>query len=191
MKYKTQEEVAAEKKAKDIGATPVRVRPATASDAPFIFSSWLKCMRGSSFAREITSTVYYAEQHKIIERLLKTCTVYVACDEANVDDIYGYICAEQIDGIFVLHMVYVKHMYRNLGIGTLLLNSFNHSADAASIYTQHTPIAVRLSAKYRMVYSPYVALTPDYRENVQLDPLPVKELRNIEQEEKEANRGKE
>ncbi len=172
-------------KAKDIGATPVRIRQATASDAAFIFSSWLKCMRGSSFAREITSTVYYAEQHKVIERLLKTCTVHVACDEANVDDIYGYICAENIDGIFVLHMVYVKHMYRNLGVGTLLLNSIEHNPEHAAIYTQHTPLAVRLSAKYRMTYSPYVSMCPDYRENVELSRLPVKELKRLEEEQKE------
>jgi GNAT superfamily N-acetyltransferase len=168
---------------KDLGATPIRVRPATESDAAFIFSSWLKCMRGSNFAKEITSTVFFSEHHRVVERLLKTCQVYVACDENNVDDIYGYGCAEMVDGVFVLHMIYVKHTYRNLGIGTLILNSFKHNSEHAGIYTQHTPVAVRLAAKYRMVYSPYVALTPDYREKVELSRLPKEELKKLEQDQ--------
>lgn len=139
-------------------------------------------MRGANFTKEIISTTYYSEHHKVIERLLKTCTVHVACDEANVDDIYGYGCSEMVDNIFVLHFLYVKHTYRNLGIGTMLLNSFNHNPEYASVYTHHTPVALRLAAKYRMVYNPYVALTPDYRTNAEVkNPAPdtVRELENI------------
>jgi GNAT superfamily N-acetyltransferase len=114
--------------------------------------------------------VYFSEMHKVVERLLKTCKVHIACDEANVNDIYGYACHETVDSIFVLHFIYVKHTYRNLGIGTMLLNSFNHNPEYASVYTQNTPIGMKLAAKYRMVYNPYVALTPDYRPDIKVTP---------------------
>lgn len=160
----------------DLGAKPIKIRKGIASDAPFIFSSWLKSMRSGPFARDITNSVYFAESHKVIERLLKTCEVHVACDAAQEADIYGYICGERIDGIFILHFIYVKHMYRNLGIGTQLLNSFAHDSGAPSMYTHHNETAKALAAKYRMIYSPYIALTPDYRDRVELSPVNPKEL---------------
>jgi len=137
-------------------------------------------MRGSNFGKEIISTIYYSEMHKVIERLLKTCKVHVACDEADINDIYGYACHENVDGIFVLHFIYVKHTYRNLGIGTMLLNSFNFNPEYASIYTQHTPLALRLAAKYRMTYSPFVAMTPDYRKPVDISPPRPEKVRELE-----------
>ena len=146
---------------KKIGA--VRIRPATEGDISFIFSSWLKSYRESHFGSIIPTTIFYTEHHKVVERLLKGCQTFVACNDNDLNELYGFICAEQVDGIFVLHFVYVKHTFRMLGIGRQLLNAFEHDPSKASMYTHHTKAAPTLSKKYRMIHSPYLALTPDYR----------------------------
>lgn len=135
---------------------PIRLRAATQEDVPFIFNSWLKSYRQSLFARNITSTVYFSEHHKVLENLLRNSTVAIACDQNDPSTVYGYICAGKIDGVFVLHYVYVKHSFRNLGVGKTLLNAFDHDVNTAAVYTHHTRMAEKLAAKYNLMYHPYL-----------------------------------
>ena len=143
--------------------TPILIRKAVAADVPFIFSNWLKSYRDSNFAHCISTTVYFTEHHRVVERLLKSCDVYVACNEKDTSELYGFICAQQLEGILVIHFTYVKHIYRMLGIGTMLLNSLNHDASKASMYTHHTRPCKVLAPKFRLVHSPYLAMTADYQ----------------------------
>lgn len=135
---------------------PIRYRAATAEDANFIFNSWLKSYRYSQFSRLIANEVYYTEHHKILESLVKECKVIVACNQDDPSQIYGYICAGELDGFLVVHYVYVKHSFRNMGIGKSLLNVFDHDPSTAAIYTHNTRIADRLAPKYNLVFHPYV-----------------------------------
>ena len=137
---------------------PVRYREANESDVGFIFNSWLKSYRQSLFAKTISNTVYYTEHHKILEKIIKDPNnkVIIACNEEDPTQIYGYICAGALEGFLVIHYVYVKHSFRNMGIGKLLLNMFDHDPSTAGIYTHHTKSADKLSAKYNFVYHPYI-----------------------------------
>lgn len=151
---------------KEAQQLPVRIRKASEADVNFIFSSWLKSYRQSQACRNVANTVYYTEHHKVIERLLQSCDVYVACSDTDVADIYGFSCGEVVGGIFVLHYIYVKHAFRQMGLGTQLLQVFQHNADSAAMYTHHTRPADDLAPRYRFVYNPYIALTPDYRQTL-------------------------
>lgn len=137
---------------------PVRLRKAGQEDVGFIFNSWLKSFKYSLFARNITNTIYFAEHHKLIERLLKSNETIIACDDNDPSQIFGFISAGYVDGILCVHYIYVKQTFRNLGIGKTLLNAFNHSAEAASVYTHHTRMAEKLAAKYNLVYHPYLLI---------------------------------
>jgi hypothetical protein len=163
-----------------IDKLPLRIRKGAEGDHPFIYNSWLRSFRDSWFAKMINSTTYYTEHHKVIERLLQTCEVFVACNNDDVSDIYGYIVAEFVGPIFVLHFAYTKHTYRCLGIGKLLLNQFNFDPSTACVYTHHNRLAERIGPKFNMVYSPYIALTPDYRQKAEVvDPKFVRERLQI------------
>lgn len=153
----------------------IRIRPAMEEDIPFIFSTWLKSYRDSLFAQNISTTIYYAEHHKVVERLLKSCSVFVACDDKDVSQLYGYICAENIDSILVVHYTYVKHSFRWLGIGRQLLNAIEHDQTKVSIFTHNTKICRILANKFNFVHSPYIALTGEYRKNQTAKPLSKKE----------------
>lgn len=164
---------------------PVRVRPATEADINFIFSSWLKSYRDSFFAATISTTVYYAEHHKVVERLLKSCEVYVACSDADTSELYGFVCGERVDGILVIHYAYVKHHFRWLGIGRKLFEQFNHDGTSAGLYTHLTKSSRPLASKFGFVHSPYIALTSEYRTE-EAAPLSPKQKEELYGEEKES-----
>ena len=138
---------------------PTTLRLAEEGDIGFIFNSWLKSYRSSLFAKPISNTVFFAEHHKVIEKLAKTSQILLACNKEDPNQIYGYACAERVEGVFVLHYIYVKQSFRRLGIGKLLLDSFDHNFDDESaVYTHHTKIAEKLAAKYHLIYHPYLLI---------------------------------
>jgi len=134
----------------------VRLRPIIEDDTAFIFNSWLKSYRFSHFGEKITNTIYFAEHHKVIERLIDNSKVLVACNPEEPSQVYGYIIGEEVDGIFVLHFIYVKHTFRNMGVGKTLLDAWGHDKEKAGVYTHHTRMADKLAAKYNFVYHPYL-----------------------------------
>jgi GNAT superfamily N-acetyltransferase len=152
---------------------PIRFRAASEEDIGFIFNSWLKSFRHSYFAKVISNTIYYEEQHKILEALIKASKVIVACDEKDTSQIYGYAVGDEIDNFLIIHYVYVKHSFRNMGIGKALLNVFDHSPEKAAIYTMHTRTCERLAPKYNFVYHPYIIFSH----------YDIKEVREFEREE--------
>lgn len=135
---------------------PVRLRKATQEDVGFIFNSWLKSYKYSLFAKGITNTIYFSEHHKIVENLLKQNETIIACNDNDPSQIFGFINAGRVDGILAINYMYVKQPFRNLGIGKTLLNSFEHDASTAAIYTHHTRMSEKLAAKYNLVYHPYL-----------------------------------
>lgn len=135
---------------------PVRLRQATEADAPFIFNAWLKSFRNSPLARTLNNTTYFSEHHKVIEKILKNSDTIIACNNNDPNQIFGFISASKVEGIFCLHYIYVKHTFRKLGIGSQLLNVFEHDPTTASIYTHHTKTAEKLAPKFSMMHHPYV-----------------------------------
>ena len=134
----------------------VRLRPATPEDVNFIFSSWLKSYRNSLAASKIENPINFAEEHKLIEKLLKTSKVVVACNNSDSNQLYGYIVTSEVAGIYCVHMLYVKHTFRRLGIGRILLNSTPREPEAAGIYTHYTRVGEELAPKFNLTYHPYV-----------------------------------
>lgn len=141
---------------------PLRVRPATDQDISFIFNSWLKSFRDSGvLSRSVPNTIYFQNHHKILQKILKRSQANIACNPQDPSQIYGYIVGEYIEGIFILHYVYVKHSFRKMGIGKELLNSFDHDTGNASCCSHLTKMAEKFLLKYNMIYHPYTVLV-DY-----------------------------
>ena len=134
----------------------VRLRTLIDDDLPFLFSSWLKSYRSSHFAEKITNTIYFEDHHKVIERIIKNSKVLIACNPADPSQLYGYSVATEEGGVLVLHFLYVKHTFRNMGIGKTLLDAVGHERDKAAVYTHHTRMADKLASKYNFVFHPYL-----------------------------------
>jgi len=133
-----------------------RLRPLTEEDHPFLFNSWLKSYRFSPFAERITNTIYFEDHHRLIERILKNSKILIACNPSDPSQLYGYVVGGEDDGILIIHFLYVKHTFRNMGMGKTLLDAMGHSGETASVYTHHTRMADKLASKHNFVYHPYL-----------------------------------
>lgn len=135
--------------------SPATIREAVEADIPFIFNSWLKSYRGSAATKTISNAVYYQFQHKLIESLLRRCTVLVLCEAGDTNQLLGYLVFETVEGIPVLHYCYIKHSFRKLSLCNKLLQQIDLSKGA--FYTHETPNSMRMCAKKGLIYNPYLA----------------------------------
>ena len=110
-----------------------RLRPLIDEDHAFLFNSFLKSYRFSPFAEKITNTIYFEDHHKLIERIIENSKVLVACNPSDPSQLYGYILAGEEEGVLVIHFLYVKHTFRNMGIGKTLLDAVGHLSDNAAV----------------------------------------------------------
>jgi len=135
----------------------VRLRPATESDVDFIFNSWLKCYRYSPNTVGAQNPVYFAQHHKLIEGLCKRANITIACNAADIAQIYGYVCSEMIDELPVIHFLYVKQPFRKFGIAMQLAEVAGFKRESPVFFTHRTFTAENLEKKFAMVYNPYLA----------------------------------
>lgn len=140
---------------------PIRLRTANPEDVSFIFNSWLKSYRTSEMCKPMTNEVYFAEQHRLIENLVTSCKVIIACNEQDPKHLYGWICAGDTDGIFTLHYIYIKQAFRKMGLAKMLLEICGHDGSTMGIYTHHTLPMKFWAGRYILLYQPYV-LTLNY-----------------------------
>ncbi len=141
----------------------VRLRPASEEDIPFIFSSWLKSYKASPDMTHIDNNIFFTEQHRLIEFLLKNGKVLIACNNIDPTQLFGWICCDKIDNIFCLHYVYVKHTFRKMGICASLLKAFGHSTEMAGVYTHHTKVMEVLRHKFNLLHHPYILINDYYK----------------------------
>lgn len=134
----------------------VKIRPAIEADSAFIFNSWLQSNRNQGFARNVNSATYFAEQHKLIEGLLKTAKTFVATDPEDPSTIYAWVCYERIEGILTIHYAYTKQPFRRLGLQVELLKEAAHDWTTASICTHFNYKLVNLFDKRNIMYHPYI-----------------------------------
>jgi len=114
---------------------PLAIRPYDkVIDEDFLFTTFLKSYRNSSFARAIPTPIYFYCQRKRIERLIenKNVEILIATDPENTDVIYGYAI---IESGCILHYVFVKNNFRMLGIASKLLANL----PSAVQYTHKAP----------------------------------------------------
>lgn len=143
---------------KESNALPVEIRSIIETDVPFIFNSWLKAFRNSRFAAPVNQNVYFSEQHKLVEKLLGRATTLVVGAASDPATVYGYVCYEYIQGVFVLHFAYVKHDFRTLGLFKTLMDATKHDFSTLGMYTHQIRGGYVLEDKYNLVYSPYLLI---------------------------------
>ena len=136
---------------------PFRLRPIALEDESFIYSSWLKSYRNSDFGSLMNNDVYFKYTQLIIARILSRATITIACDEKDSQTILGYIVSEPSGANQVVQYVYVKEIYRNLGLAKHLLD---HVTEGKSYtYTHHTRAVSTLLSKKKLpnaTFNPYL-----------------------------------
>lgn len=131
-------------------------RPLQDSDKAFVFNSWLKSYRNSSFAKSMINEVYFTFHAKLIEQALVSSQVIVAASTVDQTQVYGWIVFRQLDEDTIVHYVYVKFPYRKFGLGEQLLRFASPDAEKYTIITHEPRNFELLSKKFNLVYNPYL-----------------------------------
>lgn len=135
------------------------IRPYEPSiDKEFVYANWLRKYKEQSyFAKRIRNVIFFKEHHKIIDHIMSkpSTTVVVASSKDEPDVNAGFMVYEKTAEIPTIHFVYVKEVYKNMGVATTLLAT--QSIDPNHLkFTHWTFVMNDLIQKYPgMLYNPY------------------------------------
>jgi len=139
----------------------VLIREMETQDIPFVFNSWLKSYANSPTVKFVDRTIYFNEQHKVIERILVKQKTLIACDKDSPDNIFGYICFGELQNVFVVHYLYVKNIDRKLGIARQLLEATKHDFSTVFAFTHFTYAGLAVAEKFNGIFHPYSLINYD------------------------------
>jgi GNAT superfamily N-acetyltransferase len=143
----------------------INIREGEPSDAPFLLSGWLCSHRHSPSSWGIKGPTYYGEHRRIVEALLRRCTVLIACDPAEPAIIHGWCVAEVVDSLLLVHFIYVRGGFQDLGIGTALVKYLLDACpDTPALACTHMTKSgyswfrkmVRRGTPVPLIYNPYL-----------------------------------
>ena len=128
-----------------------------AVDAALVFDSWCKQIRRVAPFRSMDGQDFH-EHRRIIEALVARCSPIIAYETGHPAQRHGYACGEvQQDGKQVLHMVYVRRIWRRRGTaGTLLKTLFPDLGKAPVYYTHDTRSARYHAGRWRLRLNHYL-----------------------------------
>jgi GNAT superfamily N-acetyltransferase len=131
---------------------PVAFRPATEVEMPFVFSTWLKNFKESAQPHQGIQG-YYTGQHRLIELLAaRGASLVLACNREAPEQLLGWVCCEGN----TVHYLYVKQVFRRLGIGRKLLSEAGIRQPFC--VTHWTPCVSLLRAKAEFTFDPYLLI---------------------------------
>ena len=127
----------------------IKIRDAHPEDINFIYATWLRSYRrDSDVGRQARNLVYYKEYNKVIDHLLTSSTIKVACLDDDEVVILGYAVFDRDN----IHYVFVKEAFRRLGIAKRLIES---SLILPETCTHSTYIAEVIIEKFKLTYNPF------------------------------------
>ena len=120
------------------------IRPPQKEDIEFIYSTWTRSYRhGSAMGKSLNSDAeFYKEYNKVIDWLLSQpdTEVHVACLPDQPPVILGYAVSQKR----ILHFLFIKEAFKNLGIEESLLKEIGK----IDVYTHKTVSIKKIMHKY-------------------------------------------
>lgn len=96
----------------------ILIRKSLDSDKNFIYSTWLNGLRyGNPVYEFIDKDSYFKNYQKVIDAILNSSTILVACFHDAQETILGYSVLNHE----TMHWIFVKPAWRKLGIATALM----------------------------------------------------------------------
>lgn len=126
----------------------LKKRPTRQSDNNFILSSWLQSYQRQF--RNVHIDVYFKHYRPMVEKILSVSRGVVMHPGDDDDHILGFCIYRFLSDTPVVSFIYVKHTYRNMGIGREMWKIFS-SHDAVLI--THTVKGLNLGKN--VIYDPF------------------------------------
>lgn len=132
----------------------MQLRQANPNDFNFVANSYLKSYRYSPETKHLISQIYYDMYKERLKNMLASGEVTVACSDEDPDQILGYIIAGTVHGKPLVHYVYVKHVFRKMGVAKALLLAVVPGWGTRMVICTHTARRfTELREKYKLIYN--------------------------------------
>jgi len=119
-------------------------REMTPEDRPFVASSFIRSFRKSPYVGLIPAQLYQPVYGAIVDGILDRSRTMVSFNHENQKQTFGFVTFDPD----VLHYVYVKRPFRNMGIAGRLLTQAGFSRDTRFRYTFLTKQGKEIARKY-------------------------------------------
>lgn len=130
-----------------------QIRKMNDEDRSFIFATWLRCYKHDSpLTKYIRRDLFFARHKAVIEKILASCEVDVACDGNDKDLIFGYIAHEK----GIIHFVYVKEPFRKLGIAKKLWQGVKNYKDCQTSHLTYSLLDLWTANIINCEFNPYL-----------------------------------
>lgn len=124
-----------------------------------VMDSWTRQIRHCEPWRGMTSQEFGIHRD-LVTRLASQCVPVAAVSPTDPGLVYGWICGAVLQpvGLQILHMVYVRSMYRQRGVATVLLSHLFPDLGRRPIHLTHWTRAARYhQARWQLKHNPYLA----------------------------------
>lgn len=132
------------------------------SDQPFVYSTWLRNYKHSSyFAKRIKPVVFFAGHHALIAHVLAkpTTQVLIAHPKNDPETILGYLVFEAANETKkpVVHFTFVKEAFRKMGVCKALFESHGINPNEPGMIFTHWcfPVDDLIRKFPEMIFNPY------------------------------------
>lgn len=133
----------------------LKIRPAIGEDLNFIFDTFRESLRtDSSLGRSCKASVFKKEFAKVIDYILETSEVLIACMSSDENVILGYLIYEEPQ---IIHYAFTKRAFRKMGIQAALLTKARLKPDKGEVQCSFKTRMVRdlFESKPQLTHYPF------------------------------------
>lgn len=116
-------------------SVPFILRQYTDDDESFIYSSFLQSLHSHYPWKFVPKTLYFKPQAKVIEFLLRTSKLLVACFPEDPSEIIGWILFQPVSAAMAIHYIYVKGQWRTKRVASDIIKQVKE--DNTLLITSH------------------------------------------------------
>jgi hypothetical protein len=149
-------------------------------DLSFIYHSWLNSFYKSFFIQNYKhhtfndkvemlalKNAFMASHRKKISGLLQRSNIHMLHPLGQPDDLIGYAVFEAAKDGLLLHYIYLKNIFRQMGIGSAFFSSIvqNFANGKNLVATHDTRYLPMISKKWNLIFNPYLLGDMDVQSN--------------------------
>ena len=139
---------------------PIQLRLAKPEDINFIVSAWVKNYRHSQFAQFIPDEIFYSAHKGLVLKLIETQRTVIAVNPEDPEQLFGFLCYNELDKFYVTHFLSVKKSFRRLGVAKRMLEETGLHDGRPHVASHRTSAFEALCRKIDRpyIYNPYLNL---------------------------------
>jgi len=120
----------------------------------------MKSYRSQKIYQAVPNQLFYIEMSKVIDNLLTRAEVLMITPSDNTDQFIGFICYETIGNNVILHYIYVKHLFRKMGIASdIVKDVIPYLSSKPVLYSHVSRIPEATLDKYKLIFNPFILVS--------------------------------